>query len=52
LQTCERLIARLRGESVILGLEPCELSLQIPDSLLETAHFRDHSRVKTADVAE
>ncbi|MBB4701332.1 hypothetical protein BJ982_002876 [Sphaerisporangium siamense] len=52
LQTGELLIPRLRRESVVLSLEPCELSLQIPDPLLETAHFRDHPRVETADVAE
>lgn len=52
LQTGERLVARLSRKGVVLRLEPYELCLQVPDSLLETAHFRDHPRVRTADVAE
>ncbi|MBE1562914.1 hypothetical protein H4W81_005693 [Nonomuraea africana] len=52
LQSAERLIAGLRCKSVILGLEPGKFCLQVADSLLQAAHLRDHSRVRTADVAE
>jgi GGDEF domain-containing protein len=52
LQTAERLLAGARRERVVLRLESDEFCLQVPDSLLETAHFRDHPRVRTADVAE
>lgn len=52
LQPGQGLITSLRRERVILRLEPGKFCLQITDALLETAHFRDHSRVRTADVAE
>jgi hypothetical protein len=35
-----------------VGLKSDEFCLQITDTLLQTAHLRDHSRVRTADVAE
>jgi hypothetical protein len=41
-----------RGKNVIHFLEPHKLGFQVADALLETAHFRDHTRVGTADVAE
>ncbi len=47
-----RLIAGLRRKSVILGLESDEFCLQVTDPLLQSPHLRDHSRVRTADVAE
>lgn len=51
LQAGERLITGVGREFVVLGLEPGKLCLKITDALLETAHFRDHTRVRTADVA-
>ncbi|SPL92237.1 unnamed protein product [[Actinomadura] parvosata subsp. kistnae] len=42
----------MRCKSVIRGLKSDEFCLQIPDTLLQAAHFRDHPRVRTADVAE
>lgn len=52
LQAVERFVTGAGREFVVLGLEPGELCLEITDTLLETAHFRDHTRVRTADVAE
>lgn len=52
LHSAESLIAGLRRKSVIVGLKSDEFCLQITDALLQTAHLRDHSRVRTADVAE
>jgi len=52
LHATECLIAGLRRKSVIVGLKSDEFCLQIADALLQTAHLRDHSRVRTADVAE
>ena len=52
LQPDQSLITSLRFERVVLGLEPGEFCLKVADALLETAHFRDHTRVRTADVAE
>ena len=37
---------------VVLFLEPDKLGFQVANTLLETAHFGDHTRVGTADVAE
>ena len=33
-------------------LEPDKLGFQVANTLLQTAHFGDHTRVGTADVAE
>jgi hypothetical protein len=45
-------VRHLRSESVVLFLEPNKFSFQVANTLLETAHFRDHTRIWTADVAE
>lgn len=52
LQPGQGFVTSLRRERVVLRLEPGKFCLQITDALLETAHFRDHPRVRTADVAE
>src|SRR5690606_17308002 len=52
LQPDQRVLTRLRGKSVVLRLEPGEFCLQIPDALLKTAQFGDHTRIRTADVAK
>jgi hypothetical protein len=41
-----------RSKRVVLVLEPHELGFQVANALLETAHFGDHTRVRTTDVAE
>jgi hypothetical protein len=41
-----------RSKDIVLVLEPSKLGLQVANALLETAHFGDHTRVGTADVAE
>ncbi len=41
-----------RSERIILTLEPHKLGFQVANALLETAHFRDHTRIGTADVAK
>jgi hypothetical protein len=41
-----------RGKRVVLVLKPGELGFQVANALLEAAHFRDHTRVGTADVAK
>ena len=41
-----------RGKRVVLVLKPGKLGFQVANTLLETAHFRDHTRVGTADVAK
>jgi hypothetical protein len=41
-----------RSKSVVLVLKPHKLGFQVANALLETAHFRDHTRVGTTDVAE
>jgi hypothetical protein len=46
------LVVRDRSERVILFLEPNKLGFQVANTLLQTAHFWDHTRVGTADVAE
>jgi hypothetical protein len=47
------LVMRQPGsECIVLFLEPHELGFQVTNALLETAHFRDHTRIGTADVAE
>jgi hypothetical protein len=51
LQMDQVLVTSLR-KRVVLGLEPGEFCLEIADTLLKAAHFRDHARVRTADVAE
>lgn len=51
LQPGQGFVTSLRSERVVLRPEPGEFCLQIADALLETAHFRDHPRVRTADVA-
>jgi hypothetical protein len=40
------------SKSIVLFLKPHKLGFQVANTLLETAHFRDHTRVGTADVAE
>jgi len=51
LQMDQVLVTSLR-KRVVLGLEPGEFCLEVTDTLLKAAHFRDHTRVRTADVAE
>jgi len=41
-----------RSERIVLFLEPDKLGFQVANALLETAHFGDHTRIGTADVAE
>ena len=41
-----------RCKRVVLVLEPGKLGFQIANALLEATHFRDHTRVGTADVAK
>ena len=41
-----------RSKGVVLFLEPHKLGFQVANALLETAHFRDHTRIGTTDVAE
>jgi hypothetical protein len=41
-----------RSKRVVFILEPHKLGFQVTNTLLETAHFGDHTRVWTADVAE
>jgi hypothetical protein len=45
-------VAEPRCKRVVLVLEPGKLGFQVANTLLETAHFRDHTRVGTADVAK
>ena len=45
-------VRQSRSKSVILFLEPNKLGFQVANTLLETAHFRDHTRIWTTDVAE
>lgn len=45
-------VRQSRSKSVILFLEPNKLGFQVANTLLETAHFRDHTRIWTADVAK
>jgi len=40
------------SKSVVLFLKPDKLGFQVANTLLQTAHFRDHTRIWTADVAE
>jgi hypothetical protein len=42
----------LRGERVVLVLKPHKLGFKVANTLLETAHLRDHAGIGTADVAE
>jgi hypothetical protein len=46
------LVTAASSERVVLFLEPHKLSFQVANTLLETAHLRDHARICTADVAE
>jgi hypothetical protein len=41
-----------RSKRIVLVLEPSKLGFQVANTLLETTHFGDHTRVWTADVAE
>jgi hypothetical protein len=41
-----------RCKRVVHFLKPDKLGFQIANTLLETAHFGDHARIGTADVAE
>jgi hypothetical protein len=41
-----------RSKGIVLVLEPHKFSFQVANALLEAAHFRDHTRIGTADVAE
>jgi hypothetical protein len=43
---------RLRGQRVILLLEPHKLGFQVSNALLEAAHLRYHAGIGTANVAE
>jgi hypothetical protein len=45
-------MSQIRGKRVVLFLEPHKLGFQVANTLLETAHFRDDTRIGTADVAE
>jgi len=40
------------GKRIVLFLEPDKLGFQVANTLLETAHLGDHTRIWTADVAE
>jgi len=40
------------SKGIVLVLKPDKLGFQVANTLLETAHFRDHARIGTADVAE
>lgn len=52
LQPCQVFVTSLCRKGLVLFLESGEFCLQITDALLEATHFRDHSRIRTADVAE
>jgi hypothetical protein len=41
-----------RGKRVILVLKPGKLGFEVANALLKATHFRDHTRVGTADVAK
>jgi hypothetical protein len=41
-----------RGKRIVHFLKPHKLGFQVANALLETAHFRDHTRIGTTDVAE
>jgi hypothetical protein len=45
-------VRQSRSECIVLFLEPDKLGFQVANALLETAHFGDHTRIGTADVAE
>jgi len=45
-------MANFCRECVVLFLEPDKCSLQVTHTLLKAAHFRDHARIRAADVAE
>ena len=45
-------VRKPRSKGVVLFLEPNKLGFQVANTLLETAHFRDHTRIGTADVTE
>ena len=45
-------MADASSERVVLFLEPHNLGFQVANTLLETAHFRDHARIGAANVAE
>ncbi len=45
-------MADFRGKRIIFFLKPDKGSLQVTHSLLKAAHFRDHARIRAADVAE
>ena len=48
----EQFLAGLRGERVVLLLQPDKFGLKITYTLLEAAHLRDHAGIGSADVAE
>ena len=41
-----------RSKRVVFFLEPSKLGFQVTHALLKAAHFGDHARIWTADVAE
>jgi hypothetical protein len=45
-------VGRLYVQRVVLFLEPDKLGFQVPYSLLEAAHLRNHAGIGTADVAK
>ena len=48
----QQVMADFCRECVVLFLEPDKCSLQVTHTLLKAAHFRDHARIRAADVAE
>jgi hypothetical protein len=45
-------VRQARSKGVVLGLEPGKLGFQVANTLLETTHFGEHTRIGSADVTE
>ena len=45
------MVVDFQRERVLLLLKPVELSLKIPNALLEATHLVDHAEIWSADVA-
>jgi hypothetical protein len=52
LQNQHVILVTASGKRVVLFLEPHKLGFQVANTLLKTAHLRDHAGIWTADVAE
>ena len=48
----QQVMADFRSKCIVLFLKPDQGSLQVSHTLLKAAHFRDHARIRAADVAE